>query len=203
MNIITNPIWFWFNVLGRVAVILSPKKVAILGSREAGKSTLWKKLRNPADKECPPTTPMPSEMSEFFIEYKGKMIKISKTLDIGGADEHVGKRYEKLIQKGTYIFYLIDLNRLEELKDETRGRIRKIQEVIRGKKLKNTVIHYVGTHYAEFEKQTRKSRDAAKADLLDFLRYLKDKDLDERILVAELTDERDIDQFYDIITKKS
>lgn len=122
--------------------------IIILGSKGAGKTTLWNKLQNKIINKDP--LPTDKELIEsFIIDNGGKKVTISSTKDFGGDDLWV-KHYDEIIKdNGTFIFYLVDLLTLHEQgkKDEIRARLRKISEIIKAKNLKDCGCKILATNY--------------------------------------------------------
>ena len=119
------PIWLLPIIIlillgGGILFKLSSKdacKIAIFGSKASGKTTLWNQLRNQfEDCNYHPTLGI-DDVDDFDIELDGKRKRISKSKDYGGSDVFV-KDYEQEISAGTFIYYLIDLTRLDDFKKE-------------------------------------------------------------------------------------
>ena len=109
-------------VIGAIIGVLLPSKacsIAILGSKGAGKSTLWEQLQGIfADENYRPTVGI-ENVNQFTINYDGKEKVIAKSKDFGGGDDVV-KYYGEVITEGTFIYYLINLTSLEEFKRERK-----------------------------------------------------------------------------------
>ena len=175
------------------------KSIAIFGSKGAGKTTLWEQLKGVfQDKEYSPTLGV-NAVDEFTVEFNGKKKTIKKSADFGG-DDNLVKRYGEIIEDKTFIYYLIDLTRLNDIKKETRARLQAITKVIKERKIESG-LKLVGTHYAAFQKTTGLSKDQAKQRLFNSLdlKSIKDVKIDDVILVLELTDRRDIEQILEQI----
>ena len=170
------------------------KSIAIFGSKGSGKTTLWKQLMGEfKDKDYIPTLGV-EHLDEFPIEFNGKRKVIKKSADFGGDDKLV-HRYGEIIEDKTFIYYLIDLTNLKEFKKETRARMQAITKVIKERGYESG-LKLVGTHYEDFQKATGLSKEDAKEKLVDCigLKSIKDVNVDDVILIAELTDKNDIDQ---------
>lgn len=179
------------------------KSIAIFGSRGAGKTTLWKQLRGEFKDMKYIPTPGADPISEFTVEHNGVKMTIKKTADFSGADEMV-KRYDELIEEGTFIYYLIELTDLLENKSETRARLQKISSIIKKKDLKeNASCRLVGTHYRKYESLTGKSRDEARLELSEVigLDSIMDARIEDTILILELTERTDVCKILDQIIK--
>lgn len=183
--------------------LLSPsdaKRIAILGSRGSGKTTLWNQLRNMfSDTITPKSTLDIESLNSFVVEYGGKKKTITSPKDYSGGETYV-KDYNLVIEKGTFIYYLVDLNTLSDFKKDTRARLLKIDTVIKEKSLKKEDYGFrlVATHYNEYHNKTNKSKAEARQELINVLelRNMKEEIVNpETIMVAELTDSTDIEQF--------
>lgn len=187
-------------LIGGIIGLLSPgdaKRIAILGSRSSGKTTLWYQLRNYFEKIRP--TEGIESLDSFQISYDGKTKEITSPKDYGGADELV-KLYDEVIEKDTFIYYLVDLNTLNDFKKDTRARLLKIAKVIKEKSLKKEDYGFrlVATHYKEYHNNTNKSKAEACQELINVLELgnMKEEIVDPKtVMVAELTDSNDIEQF--------
>ena len=175
--------------------------IAIFGSRTAGKTTLWDQLRGEFKNRNYIATSGAVSISEFTIEYKGVKKTIKKTADFSGDNEMV-KRYNELIEAGTFIYYLIDLTELNKYKKETRSRLQKISHIVREKNLNDKAgCRLIGTHYREYYNKTGKSRDEARRELIEVigLNNIKDANIEDSILILELTESADINFVLDQI----
>lgn len=132
------------------------------------------------------------------------MMEKKKTIispkDYSGSETFV-KDYDRVIEKGTFIYYLVDLNTLSDLKKDTRARLLKIAKVIKEKSLKKEDYGFrlVATHYKEYHDKTNKSKEDARKELINVLELgnMKETIVDppKTVMVAELTDSNDIEQF--------
>lgn len=187
------------------SVILFPDQassIAIFGSKGAGKTTLWNQLRGVFnDANYHPTLGV-EDVNQFSIEYNGKKKFISKSKDFGG-DDNLVKEYGEIVKENTFIYYLVDLTTLKEFKNQTRARLQYLSQVIEQKQLKDKVgLRLVATHYKEYlRKNPRKTRSDAIYELASVigLNNIKDVKIEERIIVAELTDKEDINQIFEQI----
>ena len=180
--------------------------IVILGYKGAGKTTLWKQLKGDTLQEIR-TTLMNEDVDSFSFEYKGSEKRILKSKDFSGDDNVLASEafehhiYE-IIQDGTYIYYLINLNKLGEngFVEDTLARIEKITSIIKKKKIKNSKvgIKLVGTHLKEYlSDNPEKSETEALSNMISKLSLAKNKyNIDDKFMVAELTDRKYIDQFY-------
>ena len=96
---------------------------------------------------------------------------------------------------------MVDLNILSDLKKDTRARLLKIAKVIKEKSLKKEDYGFrlVATHYKEYHDKTNKSKEDARKELINVLELgnMKETIVDppKTVMVAELTDSNDIEQF--------
>lgn len=125
--------------------------VIILGSTASGKTTLWHQLQNiqlPKDY----VTTSEDWIDSFIVKINGKTRKVSHTKDLGGNDMYV-EAYDEIIKKdGTFIYFLVDLTRLEETRAEIRARLLKIYKILQDKKLNECGIRILATHHDEYLK---------------------------------------------------
>lgn len=194
------------GLLALISSLFTPDKatsIAILGSRGSGKTTLWNQLRGELKDNDYHLTPGSNPINEFTIEHNGVKKTIKKTLDFSGDDEMV-KRYNELIEEGTFIYYLIDLTRLQEFKREIRSRLQKVSKIAKDKNLGDKAgCRLIGTRYREYNKLSGKSRDDARQELSKVigLDSVKDVNLEEGIMILELTDMNDVNEVLNQIIK--
>lgn len=193
------------GLLALITSLFTPAKatsIAILGSKGSGKTTLWNQLRGEfEDRDYHPTLGA-DPINEFTIEHNGVKRTIKKTVDVSGDDEMV-KRYNELIEEGTFIYYLIDLTRLKECKREIRSRLQKISKIAKDKNLgEKAGCRLIGTNYRQY-KQGGKNRDDARHELSKVigLDSVKDVNYDDTIMILELTDRDDVNEILDQIIK--
>lgn len=201
-TLVILPIRDFIIRLGRILFKLPLKdacKIAIFGSKASGKTTLWNQLRHKCeDCNCPPTLGI-DDINSFDIEFDGKIKTIAKSKDYGGSDDFV-KDYEQVISAGTFIYYLIDLTKLDDFEKETNARLAKIMMIIKDKKISDSVgMTLVATHYKEYkDSHPGKNKQDARNELISVLGLSnkKFKYFADNIMVAELTDKNDIQQFF-------
>ncbi len=162
MIIVSKPYWLVLaEDLGRIIVryiakIFRPnkktKRIIILGSKAAGKTTLWNKLRGRiVGSDCFAT--QTTKIDSFDVQSGGHVVEVQKTMDIGGGDLYVSY-YEKLINEdGTFVYFLIDLMSLDETNQEVRSRLQLISKIIKDKKLKDCGFKILATHYDKYKNQ--------------------------------------------------
>lgn len=183
------------------------RRIVILGSSMSGKTTLWNQLKDCKVGYDYNPTPGQAIIDSFKVKYKDHEVKVLATKDIGGGDAWV-KFYDELIKEnGTFIYFLVDLTRLSEAKQEMRSRLQVISKCIMDKKLNNCGLKIIATHYDEYKKIKGNEDNSLLPDQArnEVLRSLTDKkikncifDIDiKRIMVANL-----LDSFYINIIKR-
>lgn len=213
------PIWIIAIMFGGLSVLLiglasSPNKrtrrIVILGSSMSGKTTLWNQLKNRKIGYDYIPTPGQTAIESFKVKYKDHEVKVIDTKDIGGSDAWV-KYYNELITKdGTFIYFLVDLTKLSDAKQEIRSRLQLISKCIKDKKLNDCGFKIIATHFDEYEKSKENQeymvvRDAAINDVLKSLTDKKIKNCNlnidiNHIMVANLFDSFYIDEIKREIT---
>lgn len=213
------PIWIIAIMFGGLSVLLiglasSPNKrtrrIVILGSSMSGKTTLWNQLKNRKIGYDYIPTPGETAIESFKVKYKDHEVKVIDTKDIGGSDAWV-KFYNELITKdGTFIYFLVDLTKLSDAKQEIRSRLQLISKCIKDKKLNDCGFKIIATHFDEYEKSKENQeymvvRDAAINDVLKSLTDKKIKNCNlnidiNHIMVANLFDSFYIDEIKREIT---
>jgi len=104
------------------------KGVAILGMKNAGKTTMWNNIRNISIAK-PDETSYDKIDSFTYKKKDGSEIIIKPGYDIGGGDFYK-TNYPSLIDKADIVFYLFDINRWnnEEERREIKSRLQFITE---------------------------------------------------------------------------
>ena len=191
------------------------KRIVILGSSMSGKTTLWKQLKDRlvgyddhistsgkaviASDEYR-TTGL-ATIDSFKVKYKENEVRILATKDIGGGDLWV-KYYDELItEDGTFIYFLVDLTKLQDAKQEIRSRLQLISKRIKDKKLSNCGFKIVATHFDEYEKKMEGQdymtvRDKAINDVLKSLADKKIKNCALNIDIKHIMVANLLDSFY-------
>lgn len=191
------------------------KRIVILGSSMSGKTTLWKQLKDRlvgyddhistsgkaviASDEYR-TTGL-ATIDSFKVKYKENEVRILATKDIGGGDLWV-KYYDELIKEdGTFIYFLVDLTKLQDAKQEIRSRLQLISKHIKDKKLSNCGFKIVATHFDEYEKKMEGQdymtvRDKAINDVLKSLADKKIKNCALNIDIKHIMVANLLDSFY-------
>lgn len=188
--------WLLFTILVMTTPNEKTKKVVILGSIAAGKTTLWNQLKGLGYKEEHVQTSQ-SQIDSFKIQGKNHEVTIESTKDIGGGDSFV-RYYDELIQEGTFVYFLIDLNRMNETRREVRARLQKIFKIVAEKKFKDCGLKILATHFDEYTQKKKCSKDQAKNDIMELMEFDKIKgkdkiDFSKLILAVNLLDAKDIE----------
>ena len=106
--------------------------------------------------------------------------------------------YDELIQEGTFVYFLIDLNRMNETRREVRARLQKIFKLVAEKKFKDCGLKILATHFDEYTQKKKCSKDQAKNDIMELMEFDKIKgkgkiDFSKLILAVNLLDAKDIE----------
>lgn len=154
------PIWIIAIMFGGLIALLiglasSPdertRRIVILGSSMSGKTTLWNQLKNRKVGYDYIPTPGQVAVDSFKVKYKDHEVRVLATKDIGGSDAWV-KFYDELItEDGTFIYFLVDLTKLSDAKQEIRSRLQLISKCIKDKKLNYCGFKIIATHFDEYE----------------------------------------------------
>lgn len=102
------------------------RSVAILGHVGAGKTTLWKRLRDEPFGGEYHSTSSPTSISEFKIRVDDKEVIVKDTKDVGGGNDAAEMNYNEVLEDGTFIYYLIELKRMNEFINDIRAQVQKI-----------------------------------------------------------------------------
>ena len=214
------PVWIIAIMFGGLIALLiglasSPdertRRIVILGSSMSGKTTLWNQLKNLKVGDDYVTTGQ-TAIDSFKVKYKDHEVRVLATKDIGGSDAWV-KFYDELItEDGTFIYFLVDLTKLSDAKQEIRSRLQLISKCIKDKKLNYCGFKIIATHFDEYEKNMENQgylvvRDAAINDVLKSLTDKKIKNYNlnidiNHIMVANLFDSLYIDEIKREITQE-
>lgn len=135
------------------------KRIVILGSSMSGKTTLWNQLRNRAVGYMYNPTTGVSYVESFTIKVDSHEVKVLAAKDIGGSDTMV-RYYDELIKENdTFIYFLVDLTKLQEAKQEIRARLQLVSKCIKDKKLNNCGFKIIATHFDQYEEEYKKRKD--------------------------------------------
>lgn len=179
-------------------------KIAILGGKGCGKTELWYRLQ---DKERPSIEATNSDTIDEFILGKkddGRIVTVTSTKDLGGGDGWV-QNYKEIIKNGTLIYYLIDLTRLDDLKEETRARLHKILTIINENNLEDCHINILATFFDKYP--SFKSEAVRDIDKIIFSEKINDVDFKGQSRPVNLLNDEDIktikDEIENSIDKKA
>lgn len=149
------PVWLLWVLGGSILVALfcrlssSPdektKRIVVFGSKASGKTTLWNQLMDKKVVTEYRTTDQ-EKIESFNVFANNRYVKILATKDIGGGDMFVRYYNELISENGTFVYFLVDLTRLHETKQEIRSRLQVISKCIKDKKLQNCGFKIIATH---------------------------------------------------------
>lgn len=180
-------------------------KIAILGGKGCGKTELWYRLQDHKRPSIEATNK--DKINEFILGKKddGRIVTVASTHDLGGGDGWV-QNYKEIINKnGTLIYYLIDLTRLNELKEETRARLHKILTIINENNLEDCHINILATFFDKYP--SFKSEAVRDIDKIIFSEKINDVDFKGQSHPVNLLNDEDIktikDEIENSIDKKA
>lgn len=199
------PVWLLWVLGGSILVALfcrlssSPdektKRIVVFGSKASGKTTLWNQLMDKkVVTEYRTTDQEKIESFNFFAN--NRFVRVLATKDFGGDDLYVRYYNELISENGTFVYFLVDLTRLHETKQEIRSRLQVISKCIKDKKLLNCGFKIIATHFDEYDKNNYNLLEKNKKAKAEVISVLTDKkitncslkiDLDH-IMVANLLD---------------
>lgn len=198
------PVWLlWVlggSILGLFCVLSSSpdektKQIVIFGSKASGKTTLWNQLM---DKEVVTEyrTTDQEKIESFNFFANNRFVRVLATKDIGGGDMFVRYYNELISENGTFVYFLVDLTRLNETKQEIRSRLQVISKCIKDKKLLNCGFKIIATHFDEYDKNNYNLLEKTKKAKAEVISVLTDKEIKncslkidlDHIMVANLLD---------------
>ena len=202
------PVWLLWVLRGSIRSILvaffcglssSPdentKRIVIFGSKASGKTTLWNQLMDKkVVTEYRTTDQEKIESFNFFAN--NRFVRVLATKDIGGGDMFVRYYNELISENGTFVYFLVDLTRLHETKQEIRSRLQVISKCIKDKKLLNCGFKIIATHFDEYDKNNYNLLEKTKKAKAEVISVLTDKEIKncslkidlDHIMVANLLD---------------
>ena len=202
------PVWLLWVLGGSIGSILvalfcgsssSPdektKRIVVFGSKASGKTTLWNQLMDKKVVTKYRTTDQ-EKIESFNVFANNRYVKILATKDIGGGDMFVRYYNELISENGTFVYFLVDLTRLHETKQEIRSRLQVISKCIKDKKLLNCGFKIIATHFDEYDKNNYNLLEKAKKAKAEVISVLTDKEIKncslkidlDHIMVANLLD---------------
>lgn len=202
------PVWLLWVLGGSIGSILvalfcglssSPdektKRIVVFGSKASGKTTLWNQLMDKkVVTEYRTTDQEKIESFNFFAN--NRFVRVLATKDIGGGDMFVRYYNELISENGTFVYFLVDLTRLHETKQEIRSRLQVISKCIKDKKLLNCGFKIIATHFDEYDKNNYNLLEKTKKAKAEVISVLTDKEIKncslkldlDHIMVANLLD---------------
>ena len=207
------PVWLLWVLGGSIGSILvalfcglssSPdektKRIVVFGSKASGKTTLWNQLMDKkVVTEYRTTDQEKIESFNFFAN--NRFVRVLATKDIGGGDMFVRYYNELISENGTFVYFLVDLTRLHETKQEIRSRLQVISKCIKDKKLLNCGFKIIATHFDEYDKNNYNLLEKTKKAKAEVISVLTDKEIKncslkldlDHIMVANLLNKYYID----------
>ena len=198
--------WLLWVLGGSILVVLfcrlssSPdektKRIVVFGSKASGKTTLWNQLMDKKVVREEYRTTNQEKIESFNVFANNHYVKVLATKDIGGGDMFV-RYYDELIsENGTFVYFLVDLTRLHETKQEIRSRLQVISKCIKDKKLQNCGFKIIATHFDEYDKNNYNLLEKTKNAKAEVMSVLTDKKINncslkidlDHIMVANLLD---------------
>ena len=202
------PVWLLWVLGGSIGSILvalfcglssSPdektKRIVVFGSKASGKTTLWNQLMDKkVVTEYRTTDQEKIESFNFFAN--NRFVRVLATKDIGGGDMFVRYYNELISENGTFVYFLVDLTRLHETKQEIRSRLQVISKCIKDKKLLNCGFKIIAKHFDEYDKNNHYLLEKTKKAKAEVISVLTDKEIKkcslkldlDNIMVANLLD---------------
>ena len=202
------PVWLLWVLGGSIGSILvalfcglssSPdektKRIVVFGSKASGKTTLWNQLMDKKVVTEYRTTDQ-EKIESFNVFANNRYVKVLATKDIGGGDMFVRYYNELISENGTFVYFLVDLTRLHETKQEIRSRLQVISKCIKDKKLQNCGFKIIATHFDEYDKNNYNLLEKTKKAKAEVISVLTDKEIKncslkldlDHIMVANLLD---------------
>lgn len=192
------PVWLLWVLGGSIGSILvalfcglssSPdektKRIVVFGSKASGKTTLWNQLMDKkVVTEYRTTDQEKIESFNFFAN--NRFVRVLATKDIGGGDMFVRYYNELISENGTFVYFLVDLTRLHETKQEIRSRLQVISKCIKDKKLLNCGFKIIATHFDEYDKNNYNLLEKAKKAKAEVISVLTDKEIKNCSLKIDL-----------------
>ena len=202
------PVWLLWVLGGSIGSILvalfcglssSPdektKRIVVFGSKASGKTTLWNQLMDKKVVTEYRTTDQ-EKIESFNVFANNRYVNVLATKDIGGGDMFVRYYNELISENGTFVYFLVDLTRLHETKQEIRSRLQVISKCIKDKKLLNCGFKIIATHFDEYDKNNYNLLEKNKKAKAEVISVLTDKEIKncslkldlDHIMVANLLD---------------
>lgn len=207
------PVWLLWVLGGSIGSIIvalfcgsssSPdektKRIVVFGSKASGKTTLWNQLMDKKVVREYRTTDQ-EKIESFNVFANNRYVRVLATKDIGGGDMFVRYYNELISENGTFVYFLVDLTRLHETKQEIRSRLQVISKCIKDKKLLNCGFKIIATHFDEYDKNNYNLLEKTKKAKAEVISVLTDKEIKncslkldlDHIMVANLLNKYYID----------
>lgn len=211
------PVWLLWVLGGSIGSIIvalfcgsssSPdektKRIVVFGSKASGKTALWNQLMDKKVVTEYRTTDQ-EKIESFNVFANNRYVRVLATKDIGGGDMFVRYYNELISENGTFVYFLVDLTRLHETKQEIRSRLQVISKCIKDKKLLNCGFKIIATHFDEYDKNNYNLLEKTKKAKAEVISVLTDKEIKncslkldlDHIMVANL-----LNKYYIDIIKK-
>lgn len=192
------PVWLLWVLGGSIGSILvalfcgsssSPdektKRIVVFGSKASGKTTLWNQLMDKKVVTEYRTTDQ-EKIESFNVFANNRYVRVLATKDIGGGDMFVRYYNELISENGTFVYFLVDLTRLHETKQEIRSRLQVISKCIKDKKLLNCGFKIIATHFDEYDKNNYNLLEKTKKAKAEVISVLTDKEIKNCSLKLDL-----------------
>lgn len=164
------------------------KKIAVLGHQHAGKTTFLRFLKGDKNYKNINHETGIDEYEEFVLKAGGKLITISKNIDIGGSEDFVRKNYELILKNADMAFFLFDVSRFFKETDYFRDFCARVDFL---KSITEIKVYFIATHSDKLE-----STESVKLKISE---KLKDKDYNNYVeyglFVINLIDEKQLSEF--------
>ena len=176
MSIISSIKSFFQKVYKSIFPGKETVNIVILGDKGCGKTELWCRLQGKKNTENGGTSKERIDSFTLGKNPSGDNVVVQTSKDIGGGDNWV-KDYDELVNcNGTFIYYLVELTRLDYIAEDTRNRLRKIKSIERKKKLKDCGIRILATFFDKYDGDKDKA-----------IKDVKEKIFNKRIMGIEIT----------------
>ena len=158
----------------KILIGLSGKKIAILGARGVGKTTLIKFLTTGSIPESYKQTVHPERVEKRRFQLRDLDLKIKDTRDLpGGSDAYA--EWKRLYNEADLVFYLLRVDRLVERNVETENRVRRDMKQIEGwlkAKEPQSRFFIIGTHCDLTDPDLTELSEDKRGDYQDAVRAL-------------------------------
>jgi len=188
--------------------------IAIWGESGAGKTTLWKQLEKYTPEQIQHSnTVITRNLGSITISSGDRSCEILNAEDVPGENFNYDK-YKDKINKGLFIYYIINMCKLKDKIDDDRENIQMIYKIVDNENIENVGIKILVTNYNEYSKlngnsqndsESKKSKDDVKTEFYNEFYYkkpIKGVALEQdNIMVVELYNKNDIEEITKEIIK--